>query len=140
MSAKKVSRMLHKRINELLDRILEKGSEELQGLSHQGPDLNGPELNDPDLNDPAQLNLGNADQQLVVSMESFFQFNFDLSQEMDEWIDGKLEESRMDSYQRHWDFFSEEADWDELDERVESNGQVLTCDSIVNSDLPKRPK
>lgn len=88
MPAKKVSHSLHMRINELLDQLLEKESKN-KALNQKQP----------------ELNLGRSDQPLFVSMESFFDFNFELSADLNRWIDDINEESMLDSHQREWEFF-----------------------------------
>lgn len=90
MPAKKNTHLLHARINELLDQILER---ENRSTQPQNP----VERTDID-HDQSVINLGDSHQQLRVSMESFFEFNFDISEELDDFLEEKL----MDSYQSQW--------------------------------------
>ena len=120
MPAKKVSHLLHLRINELLDQIILRESAE-KNLNNSPPESESP-----------QLNLGDSMQPLSVSMESFFEFNFELSDEIDQWMDEQLEESRLDAHFREWnpmfgpDEFNRNPDWEQ--------------DQVTSNNLPKRPK
>ena len=48
--------------------------------------------------DQPLIDLGDSQQRMRVSMESFFEFNFDISEDLEDFLEEKL----MDSYQSQW--------------------------------------
>ena len=104
MPAKKDANLRKQRISELLNRI-----SEIESLKD--------ELR-------SEVDLGKNNQPLTVSLESFIQFNFDLSQDLESYVEEKM----LDEYQKEWD------EWGTIESEREPLNPTSRCD------LPSHPK
>ena len=82
--------------------------------------------------DRPTINLGNPQQQLIVSLESFFDFNFELSKDLEMMVEGKL----LSENQKEWNQRF----------RGELRYDIVTCQPLVSKTgenrnvIPRTPK
>lgn len=109
MPAKKNTHLHHERISQLLHRI-----NQIESLKSEMSSM---------------LDLGKMDRPLQISLESFIEFNFEVSQDLESFIEEKM----LDEYQKEWD------EWGTGD--LEKGDPAWDRSRWANSlDQPRRPR